>query len=112
MDADILAIAAALDEEENLAIAQKMQEEAYMGNLSARGGGGAADSQPMMGGMGMPQQPMGHDDHGIPAARPQVMDQMIGGDDGPMDVDEYSSSANVPRDNFGAGARDNFPSGF
>eukprot|EP00354_Favella_ehrenbergii_P003364 CAMPEP_0170465644 /NCGR_PEP_ID=MMETSP0123-20130129/9913_1 /TAXON_ID=182087 /ORGANISM="Favella ehrenbergii, Strain Fehren 1" /LENGTH=62 /DNA_ID=CAMNT_0010731597 /DNA_START=1247 /DNA_END=1435 /DNA_ORIENTATION=- len=62
----------------------------------------------------MPQaQAMGYDDQGIPAARPQIMDQLIGGgDDEPMVVDEYSSSANVPRDNLSAGARDNFPSGF
>ena len=60
----------------------------------------------------MPQQPMGYDDYGVRAARPQVMDQMIGGDEEPMVVDEYSSSANVPRDNFNAGARNNFPSGF
>ena len=42
MDADMMAIAAALDEEESLAMAQKLQEEAYNGGLSARGGGGAA----------------------------------------------------------------------
>jgi len=65
--------------------------------------------------MGQQQMDYGQNDsHNVPAARPQVMDQMIGGDDGPMVIDEYSSSANVPqpRDNFGAGARENFPSGF
>ena len=41
------AIAAALDEEESLALAQKMQEEAYMGgDLSARGGASAANAMP------------------------------------------------------------------
>ena len=41
-------------------------------------------------------------------------EQLIGGDDGPMVVNEYSSSANVPRDRFPRAApRNNFPdSGF
>lgn len=50
------------------------------------------------------------DEAGVREARPQVMEQMIGGmDDGPMVVDQP-----VPQrpDRFGAGARENFPSGF
>ena len=40
------------------------------------------------------------------------MDQLIGGgSEEPMVVDEYSSGL-IPPDNFGAGARDNFPSAF
>ena len=50
------------------------------------------------------------DGSGVRAARPQVMDQMIGGFEEPMPVDELSGGA-MP-DHFGAGARDNFPSGF
>ena len=46
MDEDAInaaAIAAALDEDEGLAMAEKLQNEAYTGgNLSARGGGAAA----------------------------------------------------------------------
>ena len=46
------------------------------------------------------------------AAQPQVMDQLIGGgSEEPMVVDEYSSGL-APPDNFGSGARDNFPSAF
>ena len=51
------------------------------------------------------------DEHGVRAAQPQVMDQLIGGIEEPMPVDEYSE-VRPPPDRFGAGARDNFPSGF
>ena len=48
MDEDAInaaAIAAALDEDEGLALAEKLQNEAYTGgNMSARGGAGAAAS--------------------------------------------------------------------
>ena len=106
MDADMLAIAAALDEEESLAMAQRLQEEAYQGGgLSARGAGGAAAAQSMGNNSRQLDQPMGFDEHGVREARPQIMDQLIGGGgDGPMVIDEYSSGANRPRDRFGAGA--------
>ncbi len=44
MDEDAInaaAIAAAMEEDESFALAQKMQNEAYSGGMSARGGGGA-----------------------------------------------------------------------
>ena len=48
MDEDAInaaAIAAALDEDEGLALAERLQNEAYTGgNMSARGGAGAAAS--------------------------------------------------------------------
>ena len=49
------------------------------------------------------------DETGVRAARPQVMDQLIGGFEEPMAVDEMSGG--MP-DRFGAGAREDFPSGF
>lgn len=40
------------------------------------------------------------DEHGVRAAQPQVMDQMIGGIEEPMDVDEYSYNPPVAEHNF------------
>ena len=118
MDEDALtaaAIAAALDEDESAALAAQLQNEAYSGGLSARGGAGAGgnDNGAGLADAFQSEQMMDDGGAGVRAAQPQVMDQLIGGVEEPMQVDEYSSHAvRAPRDNFGAGARDNFPSGF
>ena len=58
------------------------------GGLSARGGGGAqqpsaVSSLPNPGGAAF-DGGMGMDEHGVRAAQPQVMDQLIGGYEEPM----------------------------
>jgi len=40
------------------------------------------------------------DEHGVRAAQPQVMDQMIGGIEEPMDIDEYSQNPPLAEHNF------------
>jgi len=105
-EADLLALQAALDEEESLALAERMQNEAYMGGLSARGARNsdqnisASSPNPLAA-----NNPMRGYDEDLGGVGAMYTDQLIGGDDGSMPVDEYSSGRrNAPRDRFGAGA--------